>query len=80
MRHEDPFGYAPRLLRLEPAARYVAVSPSTFLRLMGEGKLPQPIKLGGIVVWDRLELDSVVENWKAARDDADTLSNFFSGE
>lgn len=80
MRHDDTLAYAPRMLRLEHAARYVAVSPSTFLRLINEGQLPKPVKVGGVVAWDRLELDSAVEDWKTQRENADTLANFFSGD
>jgi len=40
------------------------MSRSTFLRLVDEGKLPNPVRLHGIVAWDRHDLDGAIEDLK----------------
>jgi len=34
----------------------------TFLRLVAEGKLPKPKRIGGVVAWDRYRLDAFVDD------------------
>ena len=34
----------------------------TFLRLVAEGKLPKPNRIGGIVAWDRYRLDACIDD------------------
>jgi excisionase family DNA binding protein len=51
-----PFDCPRGLSRIE-AARYVGVSPSTFDRLVAEGVMPQPKKIGARRVFDRAQLD-----------------------
>ena len=58
MTAHDSLAYPPRGLNREEAARYIGVSPSTFDRLMAEGRMPQPTRIGKRVVWDRLKLDA----------------------
>lgn len=47
----------PRGLQREVAARYIGISPTKFDQLVGEGRMPQPRRLDGRKLWDRLELD-----------------------
>lgn len=51
-------------MRLERAAAYLDISPSQFKRLVDEGTLPQPVRIGGVVSWDRLELDAAYDSVK----------------
>jgi hypothetical protein len=51
-----------RGLRREDAARYVGVSPSQFDRRMLAGRMPRPIVLGDVRIWDRF----VKIGWSAA--------------
>ncbi|MGB9259225.1 MAG: hypothetical protein WCB55_03570, partial [Pseudolabrys sp.] len=44
--------------------RRLSMSRSAFLDLVGEGKLPKPIRVGGMTMWDRRELDSAIEDLK----------------
>lgn len=55
-----PFDCPRGLSRIE-AARYVGVSPSTFDRLVAEGFMPQPKKIGARRVFDRAQLDSAFD-------------------
>jgi excisionase family DNA binding protein len=59
---QDQTGYPPRLLRAESAARYLGMGTRTFLRLVAEGKLPKPKRIGGMVAWDRYRLDAFVDD------------------
>ena len=58
---QDALTYPPRLLRADRAAAYLAMSQSTFLDLVKRGVLPKPVKLRGIIAWDRLKLDGAVD-------------------
>jgi len=58
---QDSLAYPPRAMRLEKAAAYLSVSPSTFLQWVEEGKMPQPTRINGVVLWDRLALDVAFE-------------------
>jgi hypothetical protein len=51
------YGFAPRGLRRQTAAYYVGVSPTKFDEWVAQGLMPQPKQEGGVVVWDRLNLD-----------------------
>ncbi|GLI93939.1 helix-turn-helix transcriptional regulator [Methylocystis echinoides] len=55
-------GIAPRLLRRERAAAYLDVSPTSFDKLVKEGKLPKPKRLDGFRWWDRVDLDASAES------------------
>ena len=61
-----PHNYAPRLLRLEGAANYLGMGRSKFQELVAEGRLPQPIRVDGMVLWDRLTLDAAADDLAAA--------------
>ena len=43
------------------AARYVGLSPSKLDSLIGDGRMPKPVKIDGRVVWDRHDLDECFE-------------------
>ena len=47
----------PRGLRRACAASYVGVSPGKFDDMIERGTMPQPREDGGVLVWDRIELD-----------------------
>lgn len=53
----DPFLYPPRGLSREEAARYIGVGTTKFDELVADRKMPQPKRLGGRVIWDRIQLD-----------------------
>jgi hypothetical protein len=53
----DSLAYPPRMMRLERAAAYIDVSPSTYLRMVEEGVMPKPIVHNGVRMWDRFEID-----------------------
>jgi excisionase family DNA binding protein len=61
----DPFHYPPRGMNLEAAARYVGLPPATFSRLVKVRKMPGPKSLGGVSVWDRLDLDGAFDRLAA---------------
>ena len=50
--------YPPRGLSREEAARYVGFGTTLFDRLVEEGRMPRPKRVGKRVVWDRLKLDA----------------------
>jgi predicted DNA-binding transcriptional regulator AlpA len=60
----DDLCYPPRAMRDHQAAAYLGMSRSSFLRLVEEGTMPAPIKLKGMTIWDRLDLDSAFEDVK----------------
>lgn len=61
---QDRIAYPPRGLRSERAAAYVGLSETTFLRMVEEGTMPQPIRPRGVTVWDRFDLDAAFDNLK----------------
>jgi excisionase family DNA binding protein len=54
----DSIPYPPRGLSREEAARYVGVGPSTFDKLIEEGRMPKPLRVGKRVIWDRLKVEA----------------------
>ena len=66
---QDHLAYPPRMFRAERAATYLSMSTSTFLKLVEEGLMPKGIKLRGMTMWDRLELDAAVEKLKEREDE-----------
>ena len=50
----------PRLMPAELASRYVGWSRNGFLQRVGE-TWPEPVRLGGKVLWDRKGLDEAVD-------------------
>ncbi|MGA7810840.1 helix-turn-helix transcriptional regulator [Bradyrhizobium sp.] len=57
------------LRRLE-AAHYVGISPSTFDRWVEDGALPEPIRRGGVVLWDLRKLDVAFDALSGDAEDA----------
>jgi predicted DNA-binding transcriptional regulator AlpA len=62
---QDNFAYPPRWMRADRAAAWTDMSKSKFLELVAQGVMPRGIKVGGMTMWDRLELDAVLEQFKA---------------
>ena len=54
----DSVAYPPRGLSREEAARYVGVGATMFDRLVEEGRMPRPARIGRRTVWDRLKIDA----------------------
>ncbi len=50
-----------RGLRREDAAHYVGVSPTKFDQLVSDGRMPQPFRLDGCVLWDVRKLDAAID-------------------
>lgn len=69
----DHLAYPPRLLRVERAAAYLAMSTSAFLRLVEEGVLPQPTRIHSIVAWDRHALDAACDSMAAGAAEENTV-------
>lgn len=65
----DSMAYPPRAMRADRAAAYLSMSTSTFLELVEKGRLPKGKKLAGMRFWDRLALDSFVENYEGEADE-----------
>jgi predicted DNA-binding transcriptional regulator AlpA len=61
---QDQLAYAPRGLRADRAASYLGMGRTFFLDLVEQGVMPKPIKIRGLVVWDRAELDSAFDALK----------------
>jgi predicted DNA-binding transcriptional regulator AlpA len=61
----DGLAYPPRAMRADRAAAYLDMSSSSFLKLVDEGVLPAGVRIKGMVVWDRYELDAAFENIKS---------------
>jgi predicted DNA-binding transcriptional regulator AlpA len=53
-----PRSLAPRGLSRVQAAAYIGVSPSLFDEMVKDGRMPQPKRINGRVVWDRFLLDA----------------------
>jgi predicted DNA-binding transcriptional regulator AlpA len=51
-------------MRVEQASAYLSISRSAFLRLVGDGVMPPPVKIGGMTTWDRLDLDNAYDELK----------------
>jgi predicted DNA-binding transcriptional regulator AlpA len=56
--------YPPRAMRAEQAAGYLSMSRSMWLKLVEEGKMPKPIKIGAMTTWDRYDIDDAFEDLK----------------
>jgi predicted DNA-binding transcriptional regulator AlpA len=56
--------WLPRAMRAEQASEYLSMSRSTFLKLVNEGKMPKPIKIGAMSTWDRYDIDAAFDDLK----------------
>lgn len=53
----ETISWVPRGLCREEAAYYVGVGPTKFDQLVADRRMPQPKRIDGRVVWDRVQLD-----------------------
>lgn len=61
-----------RGLSRDEAAEHVGVGPTTFDRMVKEGAMPKPIRIGRRVLWDCWEIDQAFTALRqAGTDDAD---------
>ena len=51
----------PRGLSREVAAGYVGVSPSLFMMMVEDGRMPRPRVANARRIWDRRELDEAID-------------------
>lgn len=51
----------PAAMKRSMAAQYCSLSQSAFEREVNEGRLPQPVRLGGQERWARAQLDAALE-------------------
>jgi predicted DNA-binding transcriptional regulator AlpA len=56
--------YPPRAMRAEQSADYLSMSRSMFLKMVDEGKMPPPVKVGAMAMWDRYDIDHAFEDLK----------------
>lgn len=52
-----PTSLPPRGLSRVQAAVYVGVSPTLFDEMVGDGRMPKPVRINARTVWDRVKLD-----------------------
>jgi predicted DNA-binding transcriptional regulator AlpA len=60
----DGLAYPPRAMRAEQAAAYLSISPRLFYEWVEDEKMPPPVKVKSVSLWDRLELDAAFDNLK----------------
>jgi predicted DNA-binding transcriptional regulator AlpA len=61
-----PTSLPPRGLSRLQAAAYIGVSATLFDEMVGDGRMPPPVRINSRVLWDRLQLD---EAFAALSDD-----------
>ena len=54
----------------ETAAAYVDLSPATFDKLVKEGKMPAPVRVGVRKIWLRDELEAALKGLRLSADDS----------
>ena len=64
MKDKMQTSYPPRMMRLGRIAAYLDVSASTFLRMVEEGVMPKPVIHNGLRWWDRVDIDSAIDDLK----------------
>ena len=65
---------SPRGFRADDAVAYLGMGKTKFLELVDKGMIPRPLVIDGIKIWDRLDLDAVID---AAKEDTPTENNSF---
>ena len=55
--HVLPPNLAPRGLSRAQAAAYIGISTTLFDEMVGDGRMPRPVRINSRVLWDRLQLD-----------------------
>lgn len=61
----------PRGLSRVQAAAYLGISPTLFDAMVGDGRMPKPVRINARTVWDRVKLDEAF----AALADSDITDN-----
>ena len=56
-----PLSLAPRGLSRVQAAEYIGVGVTKFDEMVDDGRMPQPKRIDGRTVWDRLKLDEAFD-------------------
>jgi predicted DNA-binding transcriptional regulator AlpA len=64
----------PRGLRADDAAAYLGMGKTKFLELVDRGAIPRAVTIDSIKIWDRLDLDAVID---AAKEDTPAENNSF---
>jgi excisionase family DNA binding protein len=69
-------------MRADRAAAYLDLPKSTFLKLVEQGTMPKPKRKGGMIRWDRLELDAAFDDLSAVAEieAVNTFDEHFKGE
>jgi predicted DNA-binding transcriptional regulator AlpA len=75
----DGLSYPPRGMRANRAAAYLGMSTSSFNRLVDDKLMPSGKPIGGMVIWDRLELETAFENLNKPDDDSGNSMHKFLG-
>jgi predicted DNA-binding transcriptional regulator AlpA len=55
-------------MKAERAAAYLSISRSKFLELVEQGKLPKPVHIDSLTLWDRLALELAFEQMTSDND------------
>ena len=61
------YGYPPRGMSREEAARYVGVGQTLFDEMVSDGRMPRGKKINSRVIWDRVQLDASFSDLDAPR-------------
>lgn len=61
--------FTPRGMSRVIASCYIGVSASKFDQMVKDGRMPQPKRIDGRVLWDRLALDAAFESLPSAAND-----------
>jgi predicted DNA-binding transcriptional regulator AlpA len=69
-----PLSLPPRGLSRVEAATYIGVSPTLFDRMVGDGRMPRPKRVGERRVWDRTALDAAFADLPDEHDDQEQLA------
>ena len=56
-----PWMPVPRGFSREQAATYVGISTGLFDTLVGDGRMPPPVRINTRSIWDRFELDAAFD-------------------
>lgn len=67
-----PLSLPPRGLSRAEAAAYVGVGTSMFDRMVKDSRMPQPVRIDGRTVWDRVQLDRAFTALSDAQQDGDS--------
>lgn len=65
-----PPSLPPRLVGIEGAAAYVAVSTTKFRQMVDDGRMPKPRRIDKRLAWDVRALDAAVDNLPIDEDTA----------